>query len=145
MLTGIGEHRNRSGGFDAVFCSRVGRSCSTSCRRRNWRGRCKRRLACGGIDGMAPLVALRLFVEQVLHTDHACQDVVLRYASERGAQGEAQVSLSSGPYCNARRRLPLGLVERLGKRVGERLEGGSMAGWRWRGRPVKIVDGTTVT
>lgn len=93
----------------------------------------------------APLVALRLFVEQVLHTDHACQDVVVRYASERVAQGEAQVSLSSGPYCNARRRLPLGLVERLGKRVGERLEGGSMAGWRWRGRPVKMVDGTTVT
>lgn len=37
-----------------------------SCRRRNWRSRCKRRLACGGIDGMPPLVALRLFVEQVL-------------------------------------------------------------------------------
>jgi hypothetical protein len=93
----------------------------------------------------APLVALRLFVEQVLHTDHACQDVVVRYASERVAQGEAQVSLSTGPYCNARQRLPLALVERLGKRVGERLEGGSTAGWRWRGRPVKIVDGTTVT
>ena len=93
----------------------------------------------------APLVALRLFVEQVLHTDHACQDVVVRYASERVAQGEAQVSLSSGPYCNARQRLPLGLVERLGKSVGKRLEGASTAGWEWRGRPVKIVDGTTVT
>jgi hypothetical protein len=93
----------------------------------------------------APLVALRLFVEQVLHTDHACQDVVVRYASERVAQGEAQVSLSTGPYCNARQRLPLGLVERLGKRVGERLEEGSTAGWKWRGRSVKIVDGTTVT
>ena len=93
----------------------------------------------------APLVALRLFVEQVLHTDHACQDVVVRYASERVAQGEAQVSLSTGPYCNARQRLPLGLVDRLGKMVGERLEGGSTAGWRWRGRSVKIVDGTTVT
>ena len=93
----------------------------------------------------APLVALRLFVEQVLHTDHACQDVVVRYASERVAQGEAQVSLSSGPYCNARLRLPLGLVERLGKRVGERLQEGCAQGWRWRGRSVKIVDGTTVT
>lgn len=92
-----------------------------------------------------PLVALRLFVEQVLHTDHACQDVVVRYASERVAQGEAQGSLSSGPYCNARLRLPLGLVERLGKSVGERLEGNSTAAWKWRGRSVKIVDGTTVT
>ena len=93
----------------------------------------------------APLVVLRLFIEQVLHTDHACQDVVVRYASERVAQGEAQISLSTGPYCNARLRLPLGLVERLGKSVGARLEGGSTAGWRWRGRSVKIVDGTTVT
>ena len=45
----------------------------------------------------APLLALRLFVEQVLHADHACQDVVVRYASERAAQGEAEVSLSTGP------------------------------------------------
>ena len=93
----------------------------------------------------SPLVALRLFVEQVLHADPACQDVVVRYASERVAQGEAPVSLSTGPYCNARLRLPLKLVERLGKRVGERLEGASATGWRWRGRAVKIVDGTTVT
>ena len=29
--------------------------------------------------------------------------------------------------------------------VGKRLESASTAAWRWRGRPVKIVDGTTVT
>ena len=92
-----------------------------------------------------PLVVLRLFVEQVLHAEHACQDVVVRYASERVAQGEAQISLSTGPYCNARLRLPLGLVVRLGKRVGERLQDGCAQGWKWRGRSVKIVDGTTVT
>src|SRR3990172_3237051 len=57
-----------------------------------------------------PMVALRLFVEQVLHADRACQDVVVRYASERVAQGEALVSLSTGPYCKARQRLALGLV-----------------------------------
>ncbi len=44
-----------------------------------------------------------------------------------------------------RDRLYPPLVARLGKRVGERLEGASAAGWKWRGRPVKIVDGTTVT
>ncbi len=35
----------------------------------------------------APLVALRWFVEQVLHTDHACQDVVVRYAGQAGGAG----------------------------------------------------------
>ena len=93
----------------------------------------------------APLLALRLFVEQVLHADHACQDVVVRYASERAAQGEAEVSLSTGPYCKARQRLPLGLVTRLAKRVGSRLADSAPAVWRWRGRPVKLVDGTTVS
>jgi Transposase DDE domain len=93
----------------------------------------------------SPLVTLRLFVEQMLHADHACQDVVVRYASERVAQGEAQVSLSTGPYCNARLRLPLELVARVGMGVGKRLESASTAAWRWRGRAVKIVDGTTVT
>jgi hypothetical protein len=92
-----------------------------------------------------PVVALRLFVEQVLHADHACQDVVVRYASERVAQGQGQISLRTGPYCKARQRLPLELVQRLGRLVGERLESSCAPAWRWRGRPVKIVDGTTVS
>ena len=37
----------------------------------------------------APLAALRLFVEQVLHTDHVRQDVVVRY---RGVQAEAKAA-----------------------------------------------------
>lgn len=93
----------------------------------------------------APLVVLRLFVEQVLDSDHACQDVVVRYASERAAQGEGQTGLSTGAYCRARRRLPLRLVERLGKGVGGRLEQNSPVAWRWRGRPVKLADAATVT
>jgi len=92
-----------------------------------------------------PLVTLRLFVEQMLHTDPACQDVVVRYASERENRGESEISLSTGPYCKARQRLPLGLVTRLGKGVGRRLEESSPAVWHWRGRHVKLVDGTTVS
>jgi hypothetical protein len=92
-----------------------------------------------------PVVALRLFVEQVLHADHACQDVVVRYASERVVQRQAQISVRTGPFCKARQRLPLELVQRLGRLVGGRLESGSALAWRWRGRPVKLVDGTTVS
>lgn len=91
-----------------------------------------------------PLVTLRLFVEQLLHADHTCQDVVVRYAGEREKRGERAISLSTEPYCKARQRLPLGLVTRLGKMVGRRLEEGSPAVWRWRERPVKLIDGTTV-
>jgi hypothetical protein len=93
----------------------------------------------------APLTTLRLLIEQVLHPDAACQEVVVRYASERAVGQKARISLSTGPYCKARQRLPLGLMMRLGKMVGERLEEVSPSQWKWRGRSVKLVDGTTVS
>src|SRR5690606_3681668 len=53
--------------------------------------------------------------------------------------------LNSGPYCKARQRLPLGLIQELAHRVGQRLEQACPNEWRWRGRCVKLVDGTTVS
>ncbi|MFN0038648.1 MAG: IS4 family transposase [Burkholderiales bacterium] len=92
-----------------------------------------------------PLTTLGLFIGQALSADGACQDAVARHLSERTAQGEHQCSLSSGPYCKARSRLPLPLIERLAVSVGERLEDMSCKNWKWRGRLVKLLDGTTVS
>ena len=92
-----------------------------------------------------PLTTLGLFIGQALSSDGACQDAVARHLSERIAQGAAPCSLSSGPYCKARQRLPLSLIERLSTAVGERLEAVSAAAWKWRGRAVKLVDGTTLS
>lgn len=92
-----------------------------------------------------PLTTLGLFIGQALSPDGACQDAVARHLSERTAQGVAPCSLSNGPYCKARQRLPLSLIERLSAAVGERLEAVSAAAWKWRGRAVKLVDGTTLT
>ena len=92
-----------------------------------------------------PLTTLGLFIGQALSADGACQDAVARHLSERTAQGEPQCSLSSGPYCKARSRLPLSLIERLAVSVGERLEDISCKNWKWRGRSVKLLDGTTVS
>ena len=92
-----------------------------------------------------PLTTLGLFIGQALSADGACQDAVARHLSERTAQGAAQCSLSSGPYCKARQRLPLSLVQRLATATGERLEAISRKSWRWRGRAVKLLDGTTIS
>lgn len=92
-----------------------------------------------------PLTTLVLFIEQVLGADHSCQDAVSRGLSARVALGQAPSSLNTGPYCKARARLPLGLVERVGREVGARLCAGQPAPWRWRGREVKLVDGATVS
>jgi Transposase DDE domain len=92
-----------------------------------------------------PLDTLRLFIGQVLSPDHACQDVVGRRLSERIANGQSQSALSTGSYCDARQRLPLSLPTRLSAMVGERLEAMTPLHWRWRGRSVKLFDGTTVS
>lgn len=92
-----------------------------------------------------PLTTLGLFIGQALSADGACQDAVARHLSERTALGAAQCSLSNGPYCKARQRLPLSLIERLAVSVGERLEDLSCKHWKWRGRSVKLLDGTTVS
>jgi len=51
-----------------------------------------------------PLTTLGLFIGQALSPDGACQDAVARHLSARTAQGAAPCSLSTGPYCKARRR-----------------------------------------
>lgn len=92
-----------------------------------------------------PLTTLGLFIGQALSQDGACQDAVSRRLSERTARGETACSLNSGPYCKARKRLPLPLIRRLAQKVGETLEQDSPADWKWRGRSVKLMDGTTLS
>lgn len=92
-----------------------------------------------------PLTTLSLFIGQALSQDGACQDAVSRRLSERTALGESACSLNSGPYCKARQRLPLGLIRRLALTVGEVLERASPVDWKWRGRTVKLMDGTTIS
>lgn len=92
-----------------------------------------------------PLTTVVMFIEQVLGGDHSCQAAVAQGLSSRVALGQAPCSLNTGPYCKARRRLSLDLVERLGHEVGARLCAAQPTPWLWRGRNVKLVDGTTVS
>lgn len=92
-----------------------------------------------------PLDTLRLFIGQVLSADRACQDVVGRRLSERIAKGQSVSALSTSSYCDARQRLPIALPVTLGTMLGGRLETMTPSAWRWRGRPVKLFDGTTVS
>lgn len=93
----------------------------------------------------SPLRTLMLFLEQVLSADHSCQDAVARGVSEQVALGQKPSSLNNGPYCDARQRLSLGLPTRLAHEVGARLTEQQPVAWLWRGRQVKLVDGTTVS
>lgn len=92
-----------------------------------------------------PLRTLELFIGQALSADDACQDAVARNLSERTARELDGCTLNTGPYCKARQRLPLELIVGLQRAVARRLERSQPAGWRWRGRSVKLLDGTTVS
>lgn len=93
----------------------------------------------------SPLTTLRLFIEQVLSEDRACQDVVCRHLSERVARRKAASSLNTGAYCQARQRLPLSVPQQLYRAVAANLESRMPKAWRWRGRSVKLFDGTAVS
>jgi len=93
----------------------------------------------------APLTTLALFMSQALSQDGACQDAVARHVSERSGRGMVPCSLSTGPYCKARARLPMQLVVHLQRQVGRHLVKRIPQSWRWRGRAVKLLDGTTVS
>jgi hypothetical protein len=92
-----------------------------------------------------PLATLGLFIEQVLSADGACQDAVARHLSARSARKELPCSLNTGPYCKARQRLARGMVDQLIVSTGACLEQAAPASWRWQGRRVKLLDGTTVS
>jgi hypothetical protein len=93
----------------------------------------------------SPLITLSAFLSQVLSPDHSCQNAVALVIAERVAQGEPPCSSNTKSYCNARLRLPESLVRRLVLETGKLLHLKSEEGWKWKGRSVKLVDGTTVS
>ncbi len=89
-----------------------------------------------------PTVALSMFMRQVLQADGSCQKAVNGWAAQRAADGLSPCSVRTGGYCRARQRLPLEMVSALARQTGQQLSQKALAPWLWRGRAVKLVDGT---
>ena len=89
-----------------------------------------------------PTVALSMFMRQVLEADGSCQKAVNGWAAQRAADGLSACSVRTGGYCRARQRLPLAMVSALARQTGRLLSQKARAPWLWRGRAVKLVDGT---
>ena len=92
-----------------------------------------------------PTVALSMFMRQVLDADGSCQKAVNGWAAQRAADGLGRCSVRTGAYCKARQRLPIEMVTALTRRTGQELSKQALAAWRWRGRAVKLVDGTGIS
>jgi len=91
-----------------------------------------------------PTETLSMFIAQALSSDRSCQNIVNQAAVQRLVSGLPACSTNTSGYCQARVRLPLEMVKQLARHVGQLIDQQVPKDWRWQGRRVRLVDGTTV-
>ena len=92
-----------------------------------------------------PLVTLGMFLSQVLDAAGSCQAAVARLLAWLTATEQPACSANTGAYCKAHQRLPESGLRTLTRRTGDTLSKRALPCWLWKGRRVRICDGTTVT
>lgn len=92
-----------------------------------------------------PLVTLAMFLSQCHDADQSLRQAVARRLAYQVAQGEAEGSANTGAYCKARQRLPEEVLADLTRHAGRQVQRAASAAWSWRGRNVKVVDGSTAS
>jgi len=92
-----------------------------------------------------PLMTLSLFLSQVLDPDHSCRAAVARLMVWLAIPHREPCGAETGSSCDARRRLPLRVIIRLVRQTALEIEQRGSETWRWKGRRVTLVDGSTVS
>jgi len=92
----------------------------------------------------SPTETLSMFLAQAMSADRSCQNAINESALRRVAGGLSIHSTQTGAYCRARTRLPLEMVSTLTRHTGRMMHQQAPESWQWRGRAIKLVDGTTV-
>lgn len=89
-----------------------------------------------------PTVALSMFIKQALEEDGSLQKAVDDWLIQRVLDGLQPGSANTAAYSKARERLSLEMVRGLMQHMGRELCAQAPAEWGWRGRAVRLVDGT---
>lgn len=90
-------------------------------------------------------LVLWAFVTQVISKDQTCLAAVARIITVLVASGQEACSPYTGGYCKARQKLSEKFLRRLTMEVGQAVEDQAPDAWRWQGRRVLLVDGSTTT
>lgn len=91
-----------------------------------------------------PTQTLWAFLVQVLNPNCSCRAAVAQVLLEQAAIGESsEISADPTAYCQARRRLPLGLFKTAFQKIGQRLRAKISTDYLWHGRRVWLVDGSS--
>jgi hypothetical protein len=91
-----------------------------------------------------PTETMSMFLAQALNADRSCQKAVDDAAVKRVFIGLRPCSTHTGAYCRARQRLPLEMLSTLTRSAARWIGAHAPQSWHWRGRRVRLVDGTTV-
>ena len=92
-----------------------------------------------------PTETLSMFLSQAMSADRSCQNVVNTTAVQKSISGLSPHSTHTGSYCKARQRLPRTLLSELVRYTSTLIDQPLSQDWHWQGRPVRLIDGTTVT
>lgn len=92
-----------------------------------------------------PSATLSMYLTQTLNSDSSCQNIVNVAAISRLNAGLPLGSTFTGGYCRARQRLPIKMVSSLVYKTGQLTESLILKQWRWHGKRVHLIDGTTLT
>ncbi len=87
-----------------------------------------------------PMQTLSMFVSQTMNQDSSCQNVVNKLA----LQTDKDICISTSAYCQARTRLSLVAISNITKDMAREDEERINSKWKFRGRSVYLVDGTTI-
>ena len=91
-----------------------------------------------------PFITFGIFLSQILAADQSCDQAVDRFQKYRCDQGLPRVSTSTASDCDARDRLPEGIFWELVRKIGKAIHDRAKTTWHFHGRPVKVIDGSTV-
>jgi len=92
-----------------------------------------------------PTETLSMFLAQAMNDDSSCQKIINEVAVKRLLGGLPVCSTHTGAYCKARLRLPLNMIKELSCYTGGMMAANVPDAWHWRCRPVRLVDGATVS
>lgn len=88
-----------------------------------------------------PIETLSMFVSQCLNQDTSCQNIVNKLALKR----KEKTSVSTSAYCQARNKLETSAISSLTKQIAIKDATKVDNSWKFRGRDVYLIDGTTLT
>jgi len=82
-----------------------------------------------------------MFLAQVLSADRACRTILRRFLAELALDGKT-ASARTAAYCKARRRLRQKDLDEVHASLARKAQAMYAPARLWRGRPVKVVDGS---